>query len=230
MAEMTKIKICGLRRAEDVRLCLDLGVDILGFVTEYPGPVPWNLSAEEVRTLLSHVAPPGKSCLVTGGAPKKVIDLASRLRPDYIQLHYHETLEETREIIQALKPLGIGVIKAVPRSAREQTLQFHTQDLKKTVELLCEAEVSALLADSRTPENAHEKSALLDADFFQQIKRYSSKPVILAGGITPLNAASLLAQTKADYIDVMSGVECRSGVKDKGLLRGLIESVENYRV
>lgn len=35
-----RIKICGLKRAEDVPLCHQFGVDMVGFVTEYPLPVP----------------------------------------------------------------------------------------------------------------------------------------------------------------------------------------------
>ena len=65
------VKICGLMREEDVVFCQEAGVDILGFVTEYPLPVPWNLTRQETAALLARVSLPHKSCIVTGGSPEK---------------------------------------------------------------------------------------------------------------------------------------------------------------
>ena len=76
------LKICGLMREEDVLLCCDRGVEICGFVTEYPVPVPWNLNRERCRELLPLVRERAKSCVVTGGPPDKLLDLALDLRPD----------------------------------------------------------------------------------------------------------------------------------------------------
>ena len=42
---MTRVKICGLMSEADVEMAVSAGADSLGFVTEYPVPVPWNLSA-----------------------------------------------------------------------------------------------------------------------------------------------------------------------------------------
>ena len=119
------VKICGLQRADDVRLCLQLGVDILGFVTEYPLPGPWNLSRQQVRPLLQLIRPPCRSCLVTGGPPEKVIELASSLRPAIVQLHYRETLEETITIADALHKLQIQVIRNVPTQAEDRLAGNH---------------------------------------------------------------------------------------------------------
>ena len=61
------LKICGLMRPEDIRLCQQAGVNIIGLVTEYPLPVPWNISAERAAELMSLVQSPMQTCLVTGG-------------------------------------------------------------------------------------------------------------------------------------------------------------------
>ncbi len=222
-----KVKICGLTNEEDVKMCRKLGVDILGFVTEYPLPVPWNLSCDETRALLRLVQLPHLSCLVTGGSPDKVIQLAADLRPSLVQLHYQETLEETRIIAAALRELNIGVIKTVPPLLSDRILQFGTADLETIVEKLCSTSVYGLLADTRSPANASEHSTALDLGFCSQIISRSSKPVIIAGGINAENVCGLVTRTKTGFIDVMTGVERNPGKKDEAKLCQLLASVRN---
>ena len=52
------LKICGIMREADVALCCRAGVDICGFVTEYPVPVPWNLRRERCAELLASLDAP----------------------------------------------------------------------------------------------------------------------------------------------------------------------------
>ena len=47
------LKICGIMDREGIRICREQQVDVLGFVTEYPVPVPWNLTWEEAADLIS---------------------------------------------------------------------------------------------------------------------------------------------------------------------------------
>ena len=66
-----KVKICGLKNENDVRLCMRLGIDILGFVTGYPLPVPWNLTQAEASALIKLIAPEQKSS-ITGRRLRKL--------------------------------------------------------------------------------------------------------------------------------------------------------------
>jgi len=194
-----KLKICGLMRKQDVQLCEELGVDVLGFVVEYPREVPWNLTRDQAKRLLSAARCP--TCIVTGGTPESVIALAGELKPDRIQLHYKETVAQTAEIVAELIKSGIKTIRAVHSEAE--------------IAALCETEIEAILVDSRTSENAAENGLAVDTDLFNRIKEKSTKPLIIAGGITPENVVDIIAQTGADWIDVMSGVERSPGVKDR---------------
>ncbi len=222
-----KVKICGLKRKNDVQVCMNLGVDILGFVTEYPLPVPWNLSRTEALPLLSMVQSQHRSCIVTGGAPEKVIELASSLRPSMVQLHYNETLEDTIMISEALHELNIDVIKTVPPGVEDRIFQFGTSDIETIVAELCKTSLYGLLADSRVPANASENSTRLDLDFCIEIINRSSKPVIIAGGINADNVCSLVTQTGTEFIDIMTGVESSPGEKDAALLSRLLSSIRN---
>lgn len=220
-----KVKICGLKRKNDVQMCMNLGVDILGFVTEYPLPVPWNLSRTEALPLLSMVQSQHQSCIVTGGAPEKVIELASSLRPSMVQLHYNETLEDTIMISEALHELNIDVIKTVPPGVEDRIFQFGTSDIETIVAEVCRTSLYGLLADSRVPANASENGTRLDLDFCIEIINRSSKPVIIAGGINADNVCSLVTQTGTEFIDIMTGVESSPGIKDAALLSCLLSSI-----
>ena len=224
-----KVKICGLNNRKDVQLCINCGVDILGFVVDYPVAVPWNISYIEAKSLIEMVSLPQRSCIVTGGRPEKVIELASILRPSYVQLHYKETLMETIVISDALKKMDIGVIKIVPLNLEERLFQFETTDLQIIVESLCRTGVYALLADSRNPSNAEKNGLKIDLDFCRQVMRYSSKPVITAGGITPVNVSDFLEKTGSGFIDIMSGVEKVPGTKDAEMLSTLLAGVREFQ-
>ena len=220
-----KIKICGLKRAVDLRLCHELGVDLAGLVTEYPLPVPWNLTAAEAKALLAQVEPPLKSCLVTGGSREKIFALAERLRPGYVQLHYRESLADAAWLAGALAPFGIGVIKTLPFFPEERLGQFGTADIAACVTMLDETGIYAILADSRAPTNAAGPGTLMNLDLYRQIKALAHKPVILAGGLTTENLPAILDSATVDFIDIMTGVESSPGVKDREKLNAVIKQV-----
>jgi phosphoribosylanthranilate isomerase len=216
------LKICGLMQPEDVRHCLDIGVDILGFVTEYPLAVPWNLKREQTAALIDQVRRSAdgqaKSCIVTGGSPEFVIELATELKPDLIQLHYRESFEDARVIANKLKGLGIGIIKTIPISSDARLEQFGTDDLLAVVELLNSIDIYAILIDSRGPDNAAESGRKIDTKFCRQVIAAAKKQVIIAGGIRPENVIEVIEKTGAKIIDIMTGVEVSPGVKSFELL------------
>ncbi|MCL2817062.1 MAG: phosphoribosylanthranilate isomerase [Clostridiales bacterium] len=219
------VKICGLKSGEDVKICARPGVDVLGFVVEYPLPVPWNLRREEAAALLPLVPPSHKTCLVSGGPPEKLIALAESLRPSMMQLHFKETLAETEKIARALLPLSVGVIKTIPPTAGERMELFGTSDAGWIARALCEAGVSAILVDSRAPANAAGEGEKGDVELFKQVKAFSLRPVILAGGINAENVGEILAMSGARHIDLMSGAESAPGVKDGQKVAALLTSL-----
>lgn len=217
-----KVKICGLMREQDVKLCGDLLVDIAGFVTEYPINVPWNLSCDEAKYLIDKVYPPMKSCVVTGGECSKILNIVKSLRPDYVQLHFREKISDVYYIAQKLLPLKTGVIKAFPLSKQERIYQFGTENISECVRLLNMSGACAVLVDSRTHDNASQKSLPVDFEIYREIKHESRIPVILAGGITPYNIEKIVKEEKPYAVDIMTGVESSAGIKDVDKLRTVV--------
>ena len=220
-----RLKICGLMRHTDVSMCCRMGVSICGFVTEYPLEVPWNLSPEQCADLIRSVSPPTKSCVVTGGSREQISSLALALKPDLIQLHYRETLEDTSAVVRTLSPHGIGVIKTVPAAPEERLLQFGTENIRHCVRALCETGVYAILVDGRTPANAASGGVPADLSFYRQVKSAADRPVMLGGGITAENCRKIILEAQPEIIDVMTGVETAPGTKSKQMLAALLNQI-----
>jgi len=131
----------------------------------------------------------------------------------YLQLHGEETPEETAYLVHELGKRGVNVIKAIFPGR---------PGLLEEARAFCEAGVWALLFDPRTPNNAAE-GGMADLATFNELQQAVTCPVILAGSITPNNAAELLTRTHTPMIDVMSGVESAPGVKNQAKVRALIQ-------
>jgi len=187
-------------------MCVRHGADIVGFVVDYPRPVPWNLSVQRAGELIKSAPDSAKTCVVTGGQTDKILRIAREIMPDYLQLHYGETLEDTVYTCERLGELGIRVIKA---------LSPDLPDLEQAAAKFSAAGIYALLLDPRTPDNAAGHAGTADFAAYEKVKRAASCPVILAGGITPANVREAIIQTGAPVIDLMTGVESSPGVKDE---------------
>ncbi len=102
-----KIKICGLHPARDVQLCIDLGIDLLGFV--FYKKSPRNLNLREVQKLKLYKKKNSLFVAVTVNPTNEFIRKIVLKNFDYIQLHGSESQQRVKEI----KAMGIKIIKAI---------------------------------------------------------------------------------------------------------------------
>ena len=101
------IKICGLQPKRDVKLCIDLGVNFLGFV--FYEKSPRNLKLEDVKKLKEFNKKNSHYVAVTVNPSNEFIKKVVLGNFDYIQLHGSETSERVKEI----KTMGLKIIKAI---------------------------------------------------------------------------------------------------------------------
>ncbi len=228
MTRKSGLKICGIMNEKDADLCLEAGADILGFVTEYPVPVPWDIPREKAGGLIARVKGRAKTCIVTGGTPEKVLQLAAELKPDYVQLHYRETLEESSYIAEELHKEGIRVIRSIPQDGAMRREMFGSEEAETILRLLSDSPIDVILLDSRDAGNAAVGGGGILPEMTESIRKAvagSQKAVALGGGITDENVRQILQAIPADCIDVMTGVEECPGRKSAKKIQALISAM-----
>ena len=186
---MTKIKMCGLSRAEDIQAANAIKPDYIGFV--FAEISKRKVSALEASKLKSKLDPEIKAVGVF--LDDKLDFVASMLNlgiVDVVQLHGSEDeeyIEKVRKITN--KP----IIKAFIIRSEE--------DVKR-------AERST--ADYILLDGGKGEGRAFDWSLLKEIKR----PYFLAGGLNPDNVGDAVKALKPFAVDVSTGIET-DGVKDR---------------
>ena len=208
---MTRVKICGLTRSEDVDAAVAVGAAFLGFIVDCPSKR--RLSVVDAARL----APPSLSAArvaVTVNPSQDLIDrIMDEMKPDYIQLHGDETPARAAQIAQRCK-----IIKAVG-IARDDDMKI--------------AETYAgvadfILYDAKPPKNESVRGGHGVAIDWNIIARAPTPKIFaVAGGLNPDNVAQAIAATRAPIVDVSSGVEASPGVKDPMKITAFMDAIRN---
>jgi len=224
---MTRIKICGLIREEDIRLCVQAGVHALGFVVEYPEDVPWNIDRMKARDLMCRVPPFVSKVIVVGDDPDTVVDLAAFLKPHAVQLHGNEPLSVTADLVTAIRACGVQVIKAMRFSVETGVCRTVCEDPFDAAKRIMKTGVDALVLDSVSEVRPAGTGRSIDWSVARKIRDSVHLPVILAGGLNAGNVGLAVAAVRPYGVDVISGVENPVGRKDPGKLRAFVEAVSD---
>ncbi|MFH1567301.1 MAG: phosphoribosylanthranilate isomerase [Gemmatimonadota bacterium] len=222
---MTRVKLCGLMTREDVDLAVRAGADALGFVTEYPVAVPWNLPRERAAGLAASAPPFVTTTAVVGGAVAEMLAIARAVRPHFLQLHGDETAAEIRAVVDGLAGTGIKVLKALRLDVDTGEARFADPDPLGAARALAGTGIAGLVLDSKTSTRPAGTGVALDWQVAAQVARAIDLPLILAGGLTCDNVARAVAQVRPYGVDVISGVESERGVKDGERMRRFVQAV-----
>ena len=166
---MTRVKICGLMSRNDIDICSRAGADAVGFVTEYPVAVPWNISRAKARMLVAATPPFMKTTAVVGGSAETILKIVEAVRPDLVQLHGDETIEEIEQICMALQNTATKIIKALRIDVDTGKAKFSIEDPLEAVKVLAQTGVSALVVDSKTASRPAGTGVTLDWSVISQI-------------------------------------------------------------
>lgn len=199
----TLIKMCGLRRPEDIEAVNELRPDYVGFVL-FPGSRRY-VTPETVKELRAGLAPG----ILTVGVfvdekPENAAWLLEEGVIDIAQLHGNEDeayLESLRGLTE--KPL----IKAF-RIRNEADIQ---RAMKSSAE---EILLDAGAGDGKT--------------FDWNLLAAVTRPYFLAGGLNPENVQEAVRTLKPYAVDVSSGIET-NGFKDKEKMREFVRKVRGDR-
>ena len=203
------VKICGLKDAGAVDAAVSAGARYLGFVffPKSPRHVTPEQAAELATRVPVGIARVGLFVDPDDAALQSVLD---RVPLDIVQLHGTETPARVAEV-KALT--GLPVMKAVGIA--------EPADLDRLWDYGLAADM--LLVDAKPPRDAALPGGNgLAFDWRLLVGRQMLKPWMRAGGLTPDNVAEALLLTRAQGVDVSSGVESAPGVKDAERIRQFV--------
>ena len=199
----TKIKICGLRRMEDIEAVNRLKPEFIGFV--FWEKSKRHVTPEQAEALKKRLDP---EILVVGvfvdEQIKVVSDLLNRGIIDIAQLHGHEDekyISKLREYTK--KPLI-------------QAFQIRSEDSAE--EILQKAEKSP--AEYVLIDSGMGSGRPFNWDLLKDFRR----EYFLAGGLDPENVGEAVARTSAFAVDVSSNVET-NGIKDIQKMKAFVDAV-----
>jgi len=223
---MTKVKICGITELEDALVCIEAGADFLGFVTEFPVPVVWNLNRKEAKSLIEKVRDKVSTVVVTSGPINKIFDIVELTRPHFLQLHGKEKLSDIIEIVNKLTPLGIKIIKALPIQLDTRKAFFEIEEPEDALLAIQSTGVWAITVDSKTSKMPAGTGKVLDWKLVKRLRRVANIHFFLAGGLTPHNVQVAIKEVNPYGVDVITGVEKIPGKKDPEKVKLFIKAVK----
>ncbi|MCM1307216.1 MAG: phosphoribosylanthranilate isomerase [Butyrivibrio sp.] len=202
---MSKIKICGLRRYEDIEAVNRCMPDYAGFILapNRKRTVSLEQAAALKKRLSREISAVG---VFVDGRTDAIAKLLERGVIDMAQLHGQESEEEVRRLKELT---GKPVIKAV------------SVKTPKDIERWRHSAADFLLLDNGAGGSGQTFDWSLIPDITDGLP-----PVFLAGGINISNLEAALA-LKPYAVDISGGVEA-GGYKDEGLIREAINKVRRF--
>jgi len=204
----TRVKICGITRVEDALAAVQQGADAIGLVFYAPSPrhVTIDVACAIVDALPPFVSVVG---LFVNASKTEIEAVLSKVRLDILQFHGDETPAGCEQY-------NLPYLKAIRVKADTNLLQYALEFNS----------AKALLLDAYSDSGYGGTGQVFD---WKLIPKNLSKPIILAGGLTPENVGSAIRQVQPYAVDVSGGVEQSKGIKDAAKIKAFMQEVEKFR-
>lgn len=214
ITKRTRIKLCGLTRAQDVQLAVELGADALGFVF-YP-PSPRAVDAKQAAQLLA-LLPPFVSAvgLFVNASVAEVRQTLAIAPISILQFHGDETLEQCCAIAQELQRPFLRALRVKPDMKSADLLECDQQYRSASPYF------SGLLLDTWVDSYGGSGKvfdwSLIPAELAHQ--------AVLSGGLNVQNVTEAVVSVRPFAVDVSSGIESAKGIKDAALMHAFVSAV-----
>ncbi len=203
------VKVCGMRQPQNIKAVEETGPDWMGFIC-------WEGSKRNVATTPSYLP---IRCHRVGVFVNPSIDFiiqrASELRLNYIQLHGNETPNFCIQVHQAT---SLPIIKAI---------SINTEfDIAQSMPYCDTEEIEYLLFDTKCT-SVGGSGEQFDWDVLQAYDR--QKPFLLSGGIGPDDAKRVkeFNHPRCIGIDINSRFETAPAMKDVEAIQQFIHEIRN---
>ncbi|MBM7870256.1 phosphoribosylanthranilate isomerase [Clostridium pascui] len=199
---MIEIKVCGLKREEDIKYVNELKPDYVGFVfAKSSREITLEQGINLVKKLDKNIKAVG---VFVDKKLSEVEKIASTLKLDVLQFHG----KEDNEYMSCFK--SFEVWKALGVTSKE--------DLKE----INKYKVDGILLDSKVLGRIGGTGESFNWDIISNFK--INKKLILAGGLNSDNVKEGISKVNPNIVDVSSGIEV-DGFKDFDKIKEFIEKV-----
>ncbi|MEO5558864.1 MAG: phosphoribosylanthranilate isomerase [Dokdonella sp.] len=201
----TRIKICGITRAEDARLAAALGVDAIGLVftrksQRFVGVTQARAIRRALPLLVTAVA------LFMDDEPSWIEEVIAVVQPDILQFHGSESAGFAASFARPY-------FKAIPMGSVTNVIAYAAQH-PDAAGVLLDSHIGGAMGGSG------------EAFEWSRVPRNIGRPVVLAGGLDPDNVARAIAAVRPYAVDVSSGIESAPGIKHAAKMRRFVEAVQ----
>jgi phosphoribosylanthranilate isomerase len=208
----TRIKLCGLSKADDVRHAVSLGADAVGFVF-YP-PSPRSVSVSQAVELARHVPPLVSAVgLFVNATPDWIREVTSYVPLTLLQFHGDESPDQCAELAAMAglpwwRALRVGP-DAVASDLVESSLNYAAAN-----GILLDALVDGFGGGGKVFD-----WSLIPTDLGHR--------AVLSGGLNTQNVSDAIRRVRPYAVDVSSGIEVpgAKGVKDPARMAAFVRAV-----
>ena len=213
---MVKIKICGMRRSEDIEMANRHKPDYIGFVfADSPRKVSYEQAKELSELLSDEIVPVG---VFVNEHMKLIVDLFKDGIIEMAQLHGDEDEKYIRNLKdKSIEETGkqIPVINAIEI---KDGADYNDELLKWR-----DSASDYFILDSGKGSGKTFDWSLIDKE-----SEFFKNSIFLAGGLNSENLALAIEEFNPFAVDLSSSVET-DGFKDEEKIKEIIEIMENYR-
>lgn len=204
------IKLCGLRKLEEIKLCNELKVDFVGFI--FAPKSKRYISDDTAASLKAALSPAIKAVGVFVNEDiEHIVELVSSGTIDVVQLHGSESPDYVQKLRDALS-------KASVQLSSTTIIKAHAIDTYDDI-----AFAESFPSDYALLDNGKGGTG---KTFDWTLSNALNRPYFLAGGLNLDNIKDALEHTKPYAVDVSSGIET-DGVKDLLKMRRFVEAVRS---
>jgi len=203
----SRVKICGLRHADDAVFAAQAGADAIGLVFYEPSPRSVDIAT---AAAIAGALPPFVSCvgLFVDATAAEIDQILSQVPLSLLQFHGQESPEFCEQF-------QLPWIKAV-RMRANINLHQQRQSYSRAQGLLLDAYKPGVPGGTGDQFDWYRIPADIAAD------------VVLAGGIHVDNVQQAIQQVKPWAVDVSGGVESHKGVKDRAKIAAFMHQAKPY--
>lgn len=201
----TRIKICGIKHKNDALKAVECGADAIGLI--FVEKSPRYVSFTDARVIAESMPPFVTVVGLFMDAPEKKVREALKVAPiNLLQFHGDESPAYCDQF-------EMPYIKVLRMRENVNAIAF-AQEYPNA---------AGILLDTYHANAAGGTGQVFDWDL---IPHDLPLPLILAGGLTPENVAEAIQKVHPYAVDVSSGVESASAVKDHAKIEKFIKEVQ----